>query len=296
MKVPKTIALIALVVLAVLAAAALVLLNNRRPEPTFEGKSLKSWLAQLDYSYRPSDIQASNAVFQMGTNILPFLRPMFHAHDAGMKLALVRLLSKQHLVTVSFTTAEEKRRRSARACRVLGPAAIGWLPEITAMLDSPDPGSAWCGLVAVSVLKPNSDCLPEWTKALTNQFAQVRAGAASRLAGLGFSADPATPLLLAGLQDGAPEVRMSCISALARVSRNPGAIIPKLISCLDDPSAEVRSCAALRLSGLGANALAAIPKLTERLQDQDSFVRLAAQETLKKLQATEPHASPGRSP
>lgn len=292
MKVPKTSALIAMVGLA---ALVFVLFSSGRREPSFEGKSLTWWLAQLDFSYRPSDIQASNAVYQMGTNILPCLRPMFHAHDAGMKLALFRLLSKQHLVTVSFTPAEVKRQRASRACRVLGPAASGYLPEVTAMLESSDSASAWCGLVALNVLKPKADCLPEWTKALTNQSAQVRVGAASRLASLGFAANPATPLLLAGLQDGDPQVRMSCISALVHVSPDPGSVIPKVISCLDDPSAEVRRCAALQLSGWGTNAIAAASKLSELLQDQDPLVRLAARETLKKLQASELHASPART-
>ena len=125
-------------------------------EPVYADRSLSEWLVDLDYSHRPRDLLASNAVHQMGAAaVLPHLGPMLRAEDSPMKLRLLGLLSKIGLKT-DFVPANRRRERASRACRVLGPAAAQYLPELTAMLDSLDRVTAWCGHAAIMDVKPRA--------------------------------------------------------------------------------------------------------------------------------------------
>ena len=159
---------------------AFVLLSPKQrcePVPSFQGRTLSEWLDQLDYTHSQSDVMASNAIAQMGTTILPFLKPMLRAHDSVLKLQLVELLSKQSVVKIKFTPADLRREKASRACRVLGPASAEYLPELAAMVHSERPSTAWCGLVAIDDVISRMPAAAEVIKGLTNEvlfFQQAR--------------------------------------------------------------------------------------------------------------------------
>jgi hypothetical protein len=201
-----------------LAICAITLRSRLPPEPAYQGRTLSEWLVDLDYSLRPPHQVASNAVHQMGTNVLPHLGPMLRAHDSVLKLKLVDLAKKQTLVKINFVPANEKRRRASSACRVLGPAAAAYVPELVAMLDSTNHITAWCGFVAVLDVKRREDSVPELTKALTNSYTPIRRFASSELARL--------------------------------LLRQPAQLIPLLLGMLHDPDVGVRTEAASHLSVL----------------------------------------------
>lgn len=253
-------------------------------EPSYENKSLSAWLAQLDYSYRPQDMQASNAVFHMSTNILPFLCPMLRAHDSRLKLATFRLLSKQSVFQFTFMSAEEKRQRASRACRVLGTSAEQFLPELVAMLDSPDFVTAWCGFVAIATVKLGARRIPELTKALTNIHAQVRSSAAGPLANLGREATSVTSGLIERLNDTDAEVRINALNALVRVQPAAAIVLSALNSDLKDKSPKVRQTAAVALARVGKDDEQTRTELTKCLNDEDAEVRSAARFALQQLQ------------
>jgi HEAT repeat protein len=284
MKKTTTKVILLLVGLAGLAVAIGILLRNGQPEPSYEGKSLSQWLSALNYSYSPTDRQASNAVHHMGTNILPFLRPMLRAHDSRAKLLAIQILSKQHLVKFNFVPANEKRERASRACRVLGPAALEYLPELTTMLDSTNSATAWCGYVAICDVKPGAQGIPEITKALTNASSQVRWVAASRLGGFGETASSATPWLSKCLLDPDVEVRLHAIKSLIQIKADQSIVFPQVITALNDTNANSRMQLIFQLGNLGSNALPLKAQIAERLQDTDAGVRSAAEQALKKLE------------
>jgi len=279
----KRIILIAVACLVFLTSVVALYHRKLPAEPSYRDKTLSAWLNQLDYSHRPQDVQASNAVYQMSTNILPFLRPPLRAHDSRLKLAAFRLLSKQRMVRFTFTPAEAQRQRASRACRVLGPSAAQFLPELTAMLDSPDRVTAWCGFVAIADVKPGAQRIPELTKALTNGYGQVRSSAASHLGNLGEQAKPAVPALIKSLNDGDAEVRVRVINALVRIHPDTAILLPVLISSLDDKSPVVRQEAGIALGRLGNDAEPAKAKLVKCLEDEDERVRDIARNALRML-------------
>jgi len=279
----KRIILIGASVLVILLSAVGLFYCTLPDEPAYAGQPLSAWLHQLDYSYRPQDVAASNAVFQMGTNILPFLHPMLTAKDSQAKLAALRLLSKLPSVKFTIMPAEEKRQRASRACRVLGPAAVRYLPELTAMLDSGDQGTAWCGFVAIAVVKPGAHCIPELTKALTNNYSQVRWSAASHLGNLQEQARPAVPALIQSLGDRDEKVRVNAIDALIQIHPDSFAMTTALTPSLNDKSPLVRRAAALALAKTGSDAESLKIRLAACLEDEDKTVRMAATNALRIL-------------
>jgi len=283
MKKTKTKVVLLLVGLVGLVTIVGIQFGMRQPEPSFEGKSLSEWLATLQYSHTPKDLQASNAVYQMGTNILPFLRPMFHAHDSRFELMVKKWLSKQRLLKFNFIPANEKRERASRACRVLGPKAQKYLPELTAMLDSTNSVTAWCGYVAICDVKPGAQGIPELIRALTNASSQVRWVAASRL-GKFREANSAIPWLSKCLEDPDAQVRLYAMKSLLELKADQSLVYPQIVSALNDTNANVRLQLVFQLGTLGSNALPLKPMITERLHDTDASVRNAAQQALKNLE------------
>src|SRR5437868_4449428 len=107
--------------LALIAFATLiVMLAIGTREPIYQGRTINQWLGQLDYSYpyRLEDQRASNAISQLGTNILPYLGSMLRARDSSLKSRALRLFSKQRLIKIDYLPADELQQRGSRGCRV----------------------------------------------------------------------------------------------------------------------------------------------------------------------------------
>src|SRR5579863_8997401 len=100
-----------LVVAALVGFAWLVL---RPHEPVYEGKTLGFWLQLCDggcYNLAhpggppaPSLEDANDALRHIGTNALPTLLRMLRERDPEFKFAMMRLLRKQHLIRIPFSS------------------------------------------------------------------------------------------------------------------------------------------------------------------------------------------------
>ena len=282
---PRWAVWIFLVILFILTLTTGVALwiRSQPPEPSFQGKRLTEWLVDLDYSHRPPDVTASNAVAQMGTNILPFLKPMLRAHDSKLKVTMMDLLAKQSLVKIHFTRADQRRESASCACRVLGPAALCYLPELTDMLDSRSRSTPWSGLVAIMGVAGRTNCAPELTKALTSPMAQTRWYAAMILGDEKAQYKPAVTNLLRNLKDADPKVRRESAQALGKIRLNVPALIGPLIALLDDTNAAVRVESAIALGRLTPDSQPARTKLIQLRVDKDSNVQGAALRALTLL-------------
>jgi hypothetical protein len=117
-------------------------------------------------------------------------------------------------------------------------------------------------------------------KALKDEAAQVRAGAAAAMYWIAPAARAAVPALSEALGDTDPRVRWISGLALARIGPEARSAVPALKEALKDPDARVRAATANALKGIGPPARSAVPALMEALTDSDFRVRAAAANAL----------------
>ena len=275
---------IVLLTAAGLAACLVLFWSRRTPEPSYNGRTLSQWLDNLWYSDNAQDRAAQEAVKAMGTNVLPHLRPMFNAHDSAFKRSVMPRLAKQSLVKIRYLRDYEHQERASRACRALGPLAVEYVPEWTSMLDDTSRLTGpWCGLVAIVDVQPRSNSIPQFTKALTNAFGQMRELAARELGNHPTLARSAVPLLVRCTKDLDPRVREASIRSLARFTADAPIVVPALVEALDAQDAATRNVAATSLALMGPSARSATARLIECLKDPDSGVRAMAQWALTQI-------------
>jgi len=118
--------------------------------------------------------------------------------------------------------------------------------------------------------------IPPLAKALKDEAAQVRAGAAAALYWIAPTAEAAVPALGEALGDTDRRVRRLSGLALARIGPGARSALSPLIEALKDQDAGVRAATADALKGIGPPAQAAVPALITALKDPDMRVRAAA--------------------
>ena len=113
-------------------------------EPVYQGKPLSSWLKRLrtilagDNGTSASPPLASDAqrqrvdevVRQVGTNALPTLLRMLRAKDSALKVKLMDLARRQHIITIQHTPAGDLNHQAAFAFKALGATARSAVPEV----------------------------------------------------------------------------------------------------------------------------------------------------------------------
>jgi HEAT repeat protein len=129
----------------------------------------------------------------------------------------------------------------------------------------------------------SKSAIPRLTRALKDESAQVRAGAAAALNWLAPRAQAAIPALEKALQDSDRRVRrLSCV-ALGRIGPEAGTAAQALAKELVDQDAGVRTAAARALQQIGRGAAWGMIQVLRK--DSDSRVRAAAAAALPWLQA-----------
>jgi hypothetical protein len=120
-----------------LALAGIIWVLLQPSEPAYRGRRLVYWLG---YYFPPptfmnggggfANPEAVEAIRQIGTNGIPTLLRLAAAHDSALKLDLVRLAAKQHLIRIPFTSAWEKNRLATLGFSALGAAASNAMPAL----------------------------------------------------------------------------------------------------------------------------------------------------------------------
>jgi HEAT repeat protein len=118
--------------------------------------------------------------------------------------------------------------------------------------------------------------IPPLAKALKDEGAEVRAGAAAALYWIAPAAGAAVPALGEALGDADRRVRRLSALALARIGPEARSAMSALMGALKDQDARVRAATANALKGIGPPAGAAVPALMEALKDKDMRARAAA--------------------
>jgi HEAT repeat protein len=104
------------------------------------------------------------------------------------------------------------------------------------------------------------------------------------LHGLGETAKPLAPTLLACFQDTDKDVRAAAAQILGDLLVDPSVTVPALVGALKDPAEYVRIYAAQSLGHFGAKARMATPALIEVIKkDRNDMCRLAAIQALGQI-------------
>ncbi len=297
----------AVVVLLLLAWFGWPLLS---PEPGYGGRTLSSWLRQLDdgdYSHGLSWMawhfersanqeEAAAAIRQMGTNSLPFLLRSITNQDSRLVAKLNDFLEKRKwswraiIIRQQGPThggfwipADGRRREAALAFEVLGPVARPAVPQLeNALTNSPaGPKDAALALAGIG---------PEGYAALTRTIVNWQANndwpgmcAVWALAAHHASAPGMIDAIVGVVTNrSSSEAGMSCW-ALGELRQEPQRVVPLLIASLQSSNSEPRWGASLGLANFGTNAASAVPALIQALNDSDATVRTRAQEALKTI-------------
>lgn len=152
--------LVALVGVTGLVLILTVLLRPR--EPSYQGKSLSSWLEQVDYG-QPADRReaARRAIRAMGTNALPWILREFDERGsifAGFNPVLRKLSGGR----LWFPTHDTNVRRATWGIWALGGLAKPAIPELLGMLD------VYPGFIPSALADIGADAIPALQQCLTN--------------------------------------------------------------------------------------------------------------------------------
>ena len=138
--------------------------------------------------------------------------------------------------------------------------------------------------IAMAPIKEQTKtAIPALVKALKDDDAPARAGAAAALYWIATEAGTAVPALGEALQDRDIRVRRLSALALARLGPDARLAVPALIEAVKDKESRVRAAAVNALAAIGPSAKAATPALIEALKDRDKSARARAAEALKKI-------------
>lgn len=254
-------------------------------EPAFAGRSVSSWLKQLNQRYNLQNTSTNAAVCEalqaMGTNSFAVIQRELGAHDSGIKTKIIRLLAKQSLIKSPFETAELRRRHAVLACQVMGPLAKPLKADLAKLLNDGD-GPTIEIADALAAIGP--EVTPILLKSLSHTNSGVRLAGLMGLRGLGYSARSAVkPLFEYVKTEKDPKVQSYAHVAQMFIEQDPAPSVPRQIRALDDVSPVVRWSAARRLGSFGPAATSALPALQKALQDPNPDVRIEAAQAIQKI-------------
>jgi HEAT repeats len=197
--------------------------------------------------------QCRLAIQAIGSNAVPTLVNMVRTKDSSLKLKVLTLLSRQHLISIKPPTARYYHQLSMGGFETLGPILKDAVPALTRLLNDPD--------------------------------ADVRATATWDLGNIGPDARAAIPLLTKNLNDTNSTVRFYSLQSLADIHSQPEVVMPILIDALSKTQTDSTTydVALIGLGKFGPQASNAIPLIKTFLTNSVSFVAEDATNALKKI-------------
>jgi HEAT repeats len=190
----------------------------------------------------------------MGNKVLPTLLRMLRARDSKLKLLLISLAAKQHLMKLHFIPAARLNQEAVMAFYILGSATSNAVPDLLQIYrEGISANSQRCALDSIGWIGP--------------------------------AAKPAVPELLriVGDTNSDSAVRITAIAVLVRIRVDLESVFPALINCLSDPDWDVALTATRELMFLGSAARPAVPALVNLLNDPDHKVKELAEQALKAI-------------
>lgn len=236
-------------------------------EPTYEGKSLGTWIEPFCQQTKAGidapgglvnfeKLQPSRrAVAAMGTNALPFLIARLNHHESPIHRKLRLILKNQKFITYQLNAPQVEYIRAIRALANLGPIAQPAVPALTAHFRDPllVPHASYA-LIAIG---------EEGVKALMRERTNLSPMLRMQMDGG----------LLAYGMNGEYQTNQAVMRALAT----------GLSGVVADQSALMRSAAINRLSTMGSMASNSVPILITVLEEQNPLLQPMVIHTLASI-------------
>lgn len=251
-----------LVAIPCVGLARLLLYKPSPPEPVYQGRRLSEWLAHKQDGTHVH-VGTEEAIRQIGTNAIPTLLQMLRAHDSPLKLKLMDLAQKQHVIPIHWTSAEDHNIAATYAFQILRATASNAVPALIEIYEKRISGqSAWCVVYSLYDIGPaaQSATIPVLAKTLTdsNAPAYVRNTAAVGLSIMYSQPQVAIPALIHGLSDPEPYVRASAAEALMSYGNDAKAAVPALLKLWKDTNTNVWQSTADALIWIAPDAAAKV--------------------------------------
>jgi len=233
MRARKSRAVIWFITLAMLAGGIGLYTLTREREPSYQGKSLRTWLSQTGTTriFPVGDDPVELAVRQMGTNAIPSLLEMLkRKSDSPFATKILDLSERFHALRYIFAPKQawQENELAVKGFYCLGTVASNAAPELIRIYhENISDSSRSCALESFCYVSPASskDLLSD---ALTNTNGNLR------------------------------------YVALQLIPTNqPDFAVPHLIKMLGDESADIQGQAAFKLIKFGTNSLPAVPELVK---------------------------------
>jgi HEAT repeats len=287
------------VVLGLIIAAIFAVLSWRalHPfEPVYQGRSLGSWVRQLDdgdpwagfshHSWRTNlsveQIQAAEAIRSIGTNALPFLVPLATRKDSPTDELLISIVGNRKEEENARKKRYERSWDAALALYALGPEAKPCLPQLKqAYYDYGNEGTARYAAVALAGIGPEGWRVLSDSITNTNWFACFGIWA---LANQHVTNPAIVDSLIDLLTNNIVFHSEESAWALGELGEEPERVVPILLNVYQSSAQpSMRNAAADALARFGAKAQCAVPALIKGLQDSDGSVRYTASNALKAI-------------
>lgn len=275
----RRLAVLSFGLVVVLAVGAFFALRGR--EPSFEGKSLSAWLADLGSDDEEQRALAREAVREIGAPALPHLLRSVAAFDSTwIKLRL--WLARKGLIKANFDKEQEAMRAAFEALTALGPEAASALPEFAKMLPRQTfvAGMMIANVGPVHGTHPAVKSIPVLMQRLGTGDVDERDAVMGALSAI---ASDAVPSLVKALSEPNEVVRERAVLCLGEIALKPSICVPALAKTLSDKKASVRQSAAGALGRFGEGAKLAAPHLLDLLKDEEPQVRISAAVALKRI-------------
>ena len=254
------------------------------PDPTYQGVPLNTWLRDWQntrsWEHR---LKSEEAVWEVGTNAIPFLLAIFEERDPAFKVMLVQWLEKSRLADWSYRLASQRQAAAVEAFGVLGPKARPALGQLEQMACRPDRVTAAMALWALAATRL-AEGIPTIAAGLTNELAGSRQTAAYFAGKLGVHGASLVPALVKVLSDSNQIARLQAAIALRDISVEPTLVVPALTARLTDTNLAVVSFAASALASFGTAAAAAEPALRLLTNHPEPRIRRVASNVLFRVE------------
>jgi HEAT repeat protein len=258
---------LAVLLVAIAGVVAVQVLRPKEPEPVYQGKTLRVWLAQCEHAWAKQDgksqDEAEVAIARIGTNAIPTLLNMLSKEDS-----LWVTLWQRHIARVKFLPAW-----------VRSPAWYRNRPRVLDLHMQALKGFEALRFQNVQQVAPDLIRIYERTSSADSQRCVIES-----LMAIGpEAARQAIPSILRNAVSSDTRVRQTTIVALAQIHAEPSMVVPVLVRSLGDTDATIRGTAALGLRDFGRESRQAVPVLVLLINDPDAGVRRCAREALKTI-------------
>lgn len=271
-----------LLAILLLGIVAIVVWLTRSPnEPTYQNRTLHSWLKDLEmWDANTNDKATARLAFQeMGTNAIPILVKIIESGGPPIQTAIMKINRKQSLVKLPFGRPYNQTMAATWALYAIGTNAKPALPALTNLLLHTNQ------LIpsAIVLAGIGSDAIPVLLAALTNQDWRVRHAVASGLGSARSDADVIVPALIARLQDNQRLVQCAAAFSLGELHTKAELVVPALTNTFPSADSLLRITILDSLQQFGSQATQAIPTIVSALKDENGDVRESAAWAFKQI-------------